>query len=350
MPDKIAVAVLGTGQMGSGIARLVLERPGLNLVGAYARRPERESMDLGRAIGLERDLGLAIHGDLEQMIRESRPQIAIQATCSRLDEALPEIDTLVEHGVNVISIAEQMAWPAASSPEGARRLQRLAVDHGVSVLGTGINPGFVLDLLVIALSGVCLDVRSIAATRINDLSPYGRTVLDSQGVGLTAEQFQLGLDKGTVVGHYGFAESIHMIAAALGWQVDRIEESREPILSTVLRETPAVRVKPGEVAGCHHRAFAYGHGRTLITLDHPQQVVPGAEGIETGDRIEILGTPDIRLEGRPEIPGGQGTVALAVNMIPRLLHTGPGLYSMADLPVPAALDTGTRPAGRDQVV
>lgn len=343
MPDTIGVAVLGTGQMGSGIARLVLEKPGMNLVGAYARREERESVDLGQAIGLDRDLGLAIQGDLGQMIRESRPQIAIQATCSRLEEALPEIDTLLQQGVNVISIAEQMAWPAASSPEAAARLQRLAVEHGVSVLGTGINPGFVLDLLVIMLSGVCLDVRSVAATRVNDLSPYGRTVLDSQGVGLSPQQFRRGLDAGTVVGHYGFAESIHMIAAALGWEIDKIEQTREPILSTVLRETHAVRVTPGEVAGCHHRAIAYGHGRILITLDHPQQVVPDAEGVETGDRIEIRGTPDVRLEGRPEIPGGLGTVALAVNMIPRLLAAAPGLYSMADLPVPAAFRSGATP-------
>jgi 4-hydroxy-tetrahydrodipicolinate reductase len=337
MPEPIRVAVLGTGQMGAGIARLLLGKPGTVLVGAFARRAARRGLDLGRAIGLERDLGLAIQGDLAEMVRESRPQVAIQATCSRLDAALPEITTLLRHGVNVVSIAEQMAWPAASSPETADRLHRLAVDHGVSVLGTGINPGFVLDLLVIALSGACLDVRSISARRVNDLSPYGRTVLASQGVGLTPERFRRGLEDGSVVGHYGFAESIHMIANALGWQIERIEQTREPIVSSVPRDTAFVRVRPGDVAGCHHRAVAYCGGRPVITLDHPQQVVPEAEGVETGDHIEISGTPDIRLAGSPEIPGGQGTVALAVNMVARALDAAPGLHSMAGLPVPAAL-------------
>ncbi len=343
MADAVRVAVLGTGQMGSGIARLVLDKPGMTLVGAYARRAERAGIDLGQVIGLEGQLGLAIESDLARMIGTARPHIAIQATCSRLDDAMPEITTLLQHGVNVISIAEQMAWPAATSPDTASHLHRLAVEHGASILGTGINPGFVLDLLIVALSGVCLEVESIAASRVNDLSPYGHTVLSSQGVGLTPEQFRRGLEQGTVVGHYGFAESIQLIAAALGWEIERIEQTREPIISTVPRQTPHIRIESGQVAGCHHRAIAYRDGRPVITLDHPQQVLPGAEGTETGDRIEIRGTPDVQLAGSPEIPGGQGTIALAVNMIPRVLDAAPGLCTMLDLPVPAAMPGGAMP-------
>jgi hypothetical protein len=340
VPEPLRVMILGTGQMGCGIARLVLQKKGLALVGAYARRAVRSGRDLGRIAGLERDLGISVGNDLEEVLRSCRPQVAIQATCSRLEDALPEIGALVEQGVDVISIAEQMAWPAASSLQSARELHRLAVDHGASVLGTGINPGFVLDLLIIALSGVCAEVRAISATRVNDLSPYGPSVLSTQGVGLSPEQFRRGLEAGTVVGHFGFAESIQMMACALGWELDRIEEQRDPILSSVERQTPFVRVEPGQVAGCHHRAVAYRDGVPVITLDHPQQVLPEAEGVATGDRIEITGTPDVRLSGSPEIPGGQGTVALAVNSIPRVRSAAPGLYSMADLPVPAALADG----------
>jgi len=142
---------------------------------------------------------------------------------------------------------------------------------------------------------------------------------------------------GSVVGHFGFSESIHMIAAAIGWDIDRIEERRDPILSKVRRETPYVSVSPGQVAGCHHTAVAYRDDMPLITLDHPQQIQPQLEGIDTGDRIDIRGTPDISLAGSPEIPGGQGTIALAVNTIPRVVNAPPGLYSMADLPVPSAM-------------
>jgi 2,4-diaminopentanoate dehydrogenase len=294
-------------------------------------------MDLGRAVGLDRKLGVGVSAELAPMIEQTRPHVAIQATCSRITDAWEEVTTLVRHGVHVISIAEEMACPAASAPAIAAELHRLAVGHGVTVLGTGINPGFVLDLLVITLTGVCTDIQSITARRVNDLSPYGPSVLRAQGVGLTPESFQKGLVNSSVVGHFGFAQSIHMIAAATGWEIERIEEHREPIVSRVRRETPFVTVEPGCVAGCLHAAVAYRKGKPVITLIHPQQVQPHLESRETGDTIEIKGTPNVRLTGSPEIPGGLGTIALAVNMIPRVLNAPPGLHTMADLPVPAAM-------------
>jgi 4-hydroxy-tetrahydrodipicolinate reductase len=335
--EPIRVLLLGTGQMGSGVARLIAEKKGLELIGAFGRRREHVGVDLGRAIGLDRDLQIPISSDLAHTITTTRPQIAIQATCSRLADAFAEIATLVGHGVNVISIAEEMAYPSRSSPARANELHQLAVAHGVSILGTGVNPGFVLDLLVIALTGVCARIDSITATRVNDLSPYGPTVLRSQGVGLTPDQFQRGLHEGTVVGHIGFQESIHMIAGALGWEITRIVETREPIIARIARQTPFVNVVPGDVAGCLHKAVAYREHKSLITLIHPQQVQPEREGTETGDTIEIHGEPNVRLAGSPEIPGGTATIALAVNMIPHVLNAGPGLHTMADLPVPAAM-------------
>jgi len=237
----------------------------------------------------------------------------------------------------VISIAEEMAYPACASPALADELNTLAVHHGVSILGTGINPGFVLDLLVIALTAVCAQIESITATRVNDLSPYGPSVLRSQGVGLTPAEFHAGLKAGSIVGHVGFQQSAHLIARAVGWSIDRVTETREPVISKVMRRTPFVTVAPGQVAGCLHTAVAYRGTTPSITLIHPQQVHPHLENIATGDTIEIFGAPHIRLAGSPEIPGGTGTAALAVNMIPHVLNAKPGLHTMADLPVPAAL-------------
>lgn len=337
MHDFIRIVVLGTGQMGSGIARLLLEKPGLELVGVYARRKERSGLDLGTLIGLDKELGISVSNHLETTLQQTQPHIAIQATCSRVADAVGEITTLIRHGVHVISIAEEMAFPAACAPAFAEQIHRLANANRVAVLGTGINPGFMLDLLVITLSGVCADIQSITARRVNDLSPYGPTVLMSQGVGLTPEAFQTGLENKTVVGHIGFIESIHMIAAALGWDIEHIEEKREAIVTQVRRETPFITIEPGQVAGCHHTAVAYRQGKPVITLIHPQQIHPSLEGVETGDYIEITGSPNVSLSGTPEIPGGQATCALAVNMIARVLTASPGLHTMAELPVPAAM-------------
>ncbi len=337
MRDPLRVAVLGTGQMGSGVVRLVLEKRGLELVGAHGRRRERVGLDVGRAVGLSRDLGIALEGDLQRLLERARPDVAIQTTCSRAADARDEIETLVRGGANVISIAEEMAYPSQQSPRLADHLRDLALEHGVSILGTGVNPGFVLDLLVIVLSGVCARIESVEATRVNDLSPYGPSVLASQGVGLSPDAFERGVADGEVVGHFGFPESMGMIARALGWEIERIEQSREPIVARVRRETPLVTVEPGQTAGCLHRAVAIVAGRPAIQLLHPQQVQPEREGLETGDTISIRGTPPLRIEGRPEIPGGTATVALAVNAVPRVLDAAPGLWSMADLPPPAAI-------------
>ena len=337
MREPIRVLVLGTGQMGTAIIRLLLQKTGLQLVGAYGRRAHRLGMDLGQAIGLDSPLGIAIGADLDQLAEETRPDIAIQATCSTVTDALPEISTLLNHSINVISIAEEMVYPKESSPAIAEQLHWQAVKQGVSVLGTGVNPGFVLDMLVITLSGVCADIQSIKAQRVNDLSPYGPSVLTSQGVGMTPQAFQTGVNNGTIVGHYGFKQSIRMITKAVGWEIDAITETREPIVTSVQRKTPFITLEPGQVAGCNHTAVAYSNEQPLITLLHPQQVLPQLEGIATGDSIEIKGTPDIKLSGSPEIPGGTATAAIAVNSIPRVLNAAPGLYTMADLPVPAAM-------------
>jgi len=350
MGAPVRVAVLGTGQMGSGIARLVLERPGLALVGVLGRRVERAGTDAGLAVGLPEPLGLAIEADLPGLLARARPEIAIQATCSRLADAEGEIAACIDAGVRVISIAEELAWPAATDPAWAERLDRSAAAHGVAILGTGVNPGFVLDLLVVALSGACARVDAIRATRMNDLSAYGPTVLHSQGVGLAPEAFRAGIAAGSVVGHVGFPASLAIIAHALGWKLERVEETREPIVARVRRETPFATVEPGQVAGCLHRAVAFRDGLPAIELVHPQQVRPEAEGIETGDTLEIAGDPPLRFASRPEIPGGAATIALAVNAVPRVLAAAPGLRSVLDLPVVAAFGgeapRGTGAAGR----
>jgi len=337
MQNKVKVAVLGTGQMGSGIVKLLLRKQGVELVGVYGRRADRAGVDAGKAVGLGQHIGVRLTSDLAAMLAGARPDVVIQATCSRVEQAADEIKAAVKSGANVISIAEEMAYPLYEAPGLSEEIHQIAMAKGVTVLGTGINPGFVLDLLVICLTGVCFKVDSITAKRVNDLSPYGPSVLQTQGVGITPEAFRQGVADGSVVGHFGFPESISMIARALGWKIERIEQTREPIISSVHRETPFVKIEPGLTAGCTHTAKGYMDGKAVIHLIHPQQVHPQLENVQTGDTIEIHGEPDVRFSSGPEIPGGIGTIALAVNMIPQVVTGLPGLKTMADLPVPAAM-------------
>jgi len=337
MRQPVKIVVWGTGQMGTGIIKLVLEKTGMELVGVISSRKEREGMDLSGIIGRDKPIGLSISTDAAGLLNAVKPDVVLHATTSRVVDAIGELETALNSRANVISIAEEMSFPRSGSPELADKIEATAKKNKVSILGTGINPGFVLDLLVIALTGVCFRVDSITARRVNDLSPYGPSVLRTQGVGITPEEFHKGVADGSVVGHFGFPESISMIARSLGWEIERIEQTREPIVSQVERATPFVTVKPGLTAGCKHTGIGYMKGKPVITLIHPQQVHPHMAEVTTGDYIEIAGYPNVSFSGSPEIPGGIGTEALAVNMIPQIINAAPGLYTMADLPVPAAI-------------
>jgi hypothetical protein len=337
MRQPVKVVVWGTGQMGTGIIKLVLQKEGMKLAGVISARKERGGTDVGSILGTEKPLGLTISTDAAALLASVRPDVVLHATSSRVVDAFGELETALGAGANVISIAEEMSFPRYGSPELSEKIDMAARKNKVSILGTGINPGFVLDLLVIALTGVCFSVDSITARRVNDLSPYGPSVLRTQGVGITPEQFHAGVADGSVVGHFGFPESISMIARSLGWEIERIEQTREPIVSQVERKTPFVTIKPGLTAGCKHTGIGYMKGRPVITLIHPQQVHPSLADVTTGDYIEIAGNPNVSFSGSPEIPGGIGTEALAVNMIPQVINAAPGLYTMADLPVPAAI-------------
>ncbi len=324
------VVVWGIGAMGSGIIKDLMKKKGIELVGAIeTARKELNGKTLKSYIGVENDV--VISSNASETISTLDPDIVIIATTSFVPDVFPMIKIAVENSANVITIAEEMSYPWIDYPELSHRMDMLAKKHNVSILGTGINPGFVLDTLILSLTGTCLDIKKIKAQRINDLSPFGAEVMRTQGVGTSVEEFEKGIKSGKIVGHIGFRQSISMIASALGWQLDRIEEEREPIVSKTKRETPYVKVEPGHVAGCKHTGRGIVDGEVKIELIHPQQIHPEAENVKTGDFIQIEGDPDISMEIKPEIPGGKGTMAMVVNMVPKVIEANSGLLTMKDM-------------------
>lgn len=324
----------GLGAMGGGMAKLLDTKIGVESVAAIDADPNKQGKTMADLLGVKSPA--VIGNDPAEALKKDADVVLI-ATGSFTSEVYPQLVQAIEAKKNVICIAEEMAFPRQQEPELAEKIHKLALENNVTVLGTGINPGFVLDLLIVAMTGVCYNITEIKASRINDLSPFGPTVMKTQGVGTTPEEFKAGVEAGTIVGHVGFPESMAMIASALGWKLDEIRQTKEPIIAQKYRETPHVKVQPGMVAGCRHIAYGIKDGKTLITLIHPQQVRPENEGVETGDYIEIHGEPNINLAIQPEIPGGIGTIALAVNSIPNVINSKPGLVNMTQLPVPPAL-------------
>lgn len=338
---NIRVVIWGFGAMGSGMARMLLKKKGVEICGVIDGWDKLIGRDMYEVLGEERGdrSEVRIQKNAEDVISRDNCDIVLLATDSFTAKAWPKIKFCLEAGVDVISTAEELSYAWAQEPELAAEIDRLARQKGVSVLGTGVNPGFVLDLLILALSGSCEDIVSIKASRINDLSPFGRAVMEEQGVGFSPERFREKNEAGELAGHVGFPESIGLIAEGLGISIDRLVQTKDPIISHVERKAPHAHVMPGDVAGIRQQVHAFDQdGREWIHLDHPQQVMPELEGIETGDFIELdTGSYKMNLRIQPETPGGIGTIAMVVNAIPHVLKAEPGLLSLLDLPIPHAI-------------
>lgn len=337
--DNVKVVIWGFGAMGSGMAKMLLKKKGVEIVGVCDLDPNKVGKSIYEVLGTESEgrPEVIIKNKIEEVLTEKCCDICLCATDSFTKNAFPKLKYALEKKVNVISTAEEMAYPYAQSPELAKELDNIAKENGVTVLGTGINPGLIMDLLVVCLTGCMIDVEHIEAKRVNSLSPFGPAVMEEQGVGLTVEEFEKGVADGTLAGHVGFPESIQMIARAIGWEVEKIEQQMKPIVTSVDRKSPFGFAKAGDVAGVNMTGQGYVNGEVKIDMIHPQQIEPEMEGTYTGDYITIKGTPEVNMAIKPEVEGGLGTIAMCVNMIPHVINAEPGLKTMIDLPVPRAI-------------
>ncbi|EYE89647.1 dihydrodipicolinate reductase [Fervidicella metallireducens AeB] len=339
MRENVKVAIWGFGAMGSGMARMLLNKKGVDIVGVCDRHELRVGKSMYDVLGVERGNRpeVIIKADIDEVLTEKCCDVCLCATDSFTKNAFPRLKHVLEKKINVISTAEEMAYPQAQNPELAAELDRIAKENGVTILGTGINPGLMMDLLVVCLTGCMIDVEHIEAKRVNSLSPFGPAVMVEQGVGVTVEEFEKGVKDGTIAGHVGFAESVRMIADAIGWKVEKFEQQMKPIVTNVDRKSPYGFAKAGNVAGVNMTGQGWVDGEVKIDMIHPQQIEPEMEGTETGDYITIKGTPAIHMANKPEVEGGLGTIAMCVNMIPHVINAKPGLKTMIDLPVPRAI-------------
>ncbi len=337
--DNVKIAIWGFGAMGSGMAKMLLKKNGVEIVGVCDRHENRVNKSIFEILNLSRGekKDVIIKPDIEEVLTEGNCDLCICATDSFTKTAFPRLKLALEKKVNVISTAEEMAYPYAKNPELADELNRIAKENGVTILGTGINPGLIMDLLVVTLTGCMVEVDHIEAKRVNSLSPFGPAVMEEQGVGITLDQFNEGVESGTLAGHVGFAESVGMIGDAIGWKVDKFEQQMKPIITAVDRKSPHGFAAAGNVAGVNMTGQGYVGNEVKIDMIHPQQIEPEMEGTQTGDYITIKGQPEVNMSINPEVEGGLGTIAMCVNMIPHVINSAPGLKTMIDLPVPRAI-------------
>lgn len=327
MPEPIRIIQYGLGPIGSAVARHVVEREGLQLVGGVDIDPDKIGKDVGQVIGLDHPLGVVVTGTLAETLARTQAEVAIHTTSSYFDLFKSQIVEVLEAGLDVVSTAEELSFPWLAHPDEAAEIDAVARRMGKTVLGTGVNPGFIMDSLPLFLTSICQQVDQIRVTRVINASTRRGPFQAKIGSGLTTEQFQAKMAEGRM-GHVGLPESIGMVFDTLGKKLVHYESSVEPVVAERLVQTPYVTVQPGQVMGLKQVARGYAAEGEFMTLTF----LAALEAGEEGDTIQIIGRPnlEVTLKGTN---GDIATIAIVVNAVRRVIQAPPGLVTMRDLPL-----------------
>ncbi|MFW5921848.1 MAG: hypothetical protein ACOCRC_00935 [Halodesulfurarchaeum sp.] len=316
----------GVGPIGKRIVQ-VAHRKGIEFVDAIDIDPEKVGEDLGTVADLDTELGVTVTDDPESAL-SAAPDVVFHSTISDVTAIDSQIEAAVAAGADVVSTTEELSYPWYHNPEAATELDEIATTHGQTVLGTGINPGFAMDTLPAVLTTPCQQVDAISVTRVQNASQRRKPLQEKVGAGLSEKRWNAEI--APEAGHVGLPESIAMLAAALDWDLEAVEETIEPVVADTPTESDYFAAEPGDVAGIHQVGTGIVDGEARIELDLSMYL--GAE--HPRDQISITGRPDLDVTVEGGFHGDVTTPAVVVNSVPRVMGGDPGLATMIDLATP----------------
>ncbi len=323
----IRVVQYGLGPIGSAMARHVVEREGVELVGGVDIDPAKVGRDIGDVVGLGSPLGIPVTRNIARALEKRPADVVLHTTGSFFDLFETQILEVLGEGLDVVSTSEELSFPWLAHPEAAARIDAAARQAGKTVLGTGVNPGFLMDTLPLHLTAISQRVDRIDVTRRMNASARRGPFQAKIGAGMTVEAFSMQMKKGRM-GHVGLPESMGMVFHTLGKALARYESAVEPVVADHAVTTEYCTVKPGQVRGLKQVARGYTDAGEFMTLTFMAALDEAGDG----DTIRITGRPDLemRLQGTN---GDIATVAITVNAVRRVYEAPPGLVTMRDLPI-----------------
>ena len=326
----IRVLHVGLGPIGAAVARQIDSRKGFRIVGAIDIDSKKIGQDVGIIIGAPRTLRVKVGVDIGKTIKAAKPDIAVVCTSSSLKGVLPELLEVIKHRVPVVTTTEEAVYPQKANLDLAKRIDDAAKKAEVAVLGTGVNPGFTMDALPIALSAVCERVDRIEVWRVQDARIRRLPFQQKIGVGLTPDEFQRKVES-RGVRHVGFTESIQMIGDAIGWKLDKITDEVSPRIADQPVSSEWLSVGAGQVCGIIQNGVGYIKGEPKVTLR--LEAYLGAP--ESYDSVLIEGSPRISSKIDGGVHGDIATASITVNSIPKVIGAAPGLRTMRDMALPS---------------
>lgn len=329
---KARAVQFGCGPIGCSVVRYAARRPDIELVGAVDIDESLVGRDLGEVAGVERRLGATVFDNAEAVLSQAKPDVVFLTTSSAIRVVHPQVETCAAAGCNVVSTCEELAYPYDRSPQVAAEIDRVAKESGISVLGTGVNPGFVMDAWPLFMTGICQEVTRVRVARVQDASSRRGPFQKKIGAGCTVEEFNRLKAEG-MIKHVGLPESIALIASGLRWKLDEITETIEPVVAQSQVTTDFVTVEPGQAAGVRQVGRGLRQGQEVITLEFVAFV--GAP--ESYDSVSISGSPDLEVVVKGGVHGDVATAAVVVNSVHRVIGAPPGLLTVKDLPIVSTL-------------
>ena len=320
----------GLGPIGAAVARQIASRKGFQIVGAVDIDRAKVGLDLGQVIGLDTKTRIRVTNDAVGAIKSGKPDVAVLCTSSSLKQVMPQIEMVLSKRVAIVSTTEELSYPVGKNRALARKIDALAKKAKVAVVGTGVNPGFAMDALPITLTGICERVDSVRVDRIQDARSRRLPFQQKIGSGLTIDQFASKVKDGSVR-HVGLAESVTMIADAMGWKLDKVTDEIQPKVAERAVESELIAVDPGYVCGIIQDGVGFMKGKPVVTLH--MEAYLGAP--ESYDAVTVEGSPRITQKIAGGLHGDIATASITVNSIPKILRVTPGLRTMADMPIPS---------------
>jgi len=321
------VALVGLGPIGLAVGRAVLEREGIEFLGAADPAPKIAGRPLGEV--LPGAPPLPVDASAQELYARSadarrREDVVLLCTGSRLESVVGQIEAAIDARMHVVSTCEELSFPELKHAAIGRRIDRRAKERGVAVLGTGVNPGLVMDRLALAAAAACVRVERVSVTRIVDAAKRRGPLRAKVGAGLTRQEFAEGVSQ-KKLGHVGLSESAAIIAVGLGLPIDEITETIEPVIAE--RETDGIA--SGRVLGLHQIALVQAGDERKVVLDLTMAV-----GVsDPADTIEIAGDPPVHLKVQGGFHGDRATVGCVVNAIPFVVRSPAGLQTVVTLPL-----------------
>ncbi len=323
------IAQFGLGPIGLETLKLAATKPWAQIVGAIDIAPEKVGQDLGQLTQIQALRGRRVYRSLEELLAKAKPDLIFHTAVSKFKAAFAQIEPMASQGISVVSSCEELLFPPLRDPKLAAALDRICKKSGARVIGTGVNPGFVMDLLPLCLSGVSCTVRALHIQRVVNASTRREPLQRKIGSGLPPAEFRRLFREGKA-GHAGLKDSLALIAHCLGWEITDIVETGGPVVAARPIRTKYFSVKKGQTCGLHQYAQAKVKGKVCLTLDLKMYL----DAQDPHDAVQIEGEPPLEMVIKGGVAGDQATVAALVNTAPRLLQAAPGLRLMTDLSVP----------------